>query len=81
MSSRVKKQFMICIDNASAPDLVLSKVYEALPDEAARQTKYVRVVDETGEDYLYPASCFRSIEIPASIRRAIRKNVQVSTAA
>ena len=75
-----KKLFVICTNNTDAPDLVLSKVYEVLPDAAAEKAKHIRVLDESGEDYLYPASYFCAIEIPPAVRRAIRKGLEASAA-
>lgn len=80
MSTQRKKQFVICTKNTGAPDLVLSKVYEVLPDASAERSKHIRVLDESGEDYLYPAGNFCSIEIPPAVRRAIRKGLEASAA-
>ena len=46
------------------------KVYRAVPDSRARIHGQVRVIDESGEDYLFPKSFFAAIKLPASIRRA-----------
>lgn len=56
-------QFAICITD-SEPDLERRKVYQVLPDESAAKENYIRVVDESGEDYLYPARYFVLIELP-----------------
>ncbi len=63
-------RFAICI-TPSEPDLELRKTYKVLPDETAAERNYVRVVDESGEDYLYPASYFVFIEVPAAEERAL----------
>jgi hypothetical protein len=47
------------------------KVYIALPDEAAAKRRLVRVIDESGEDYLYPQRFFAPVELPPSLRRAV----------
>jgi len=58
-------RFAVCIDNvAYADDLKVRTVYQILPDESAARSNYVRVVDETGEDYLYPAELFVMIDVP-----------------
>lgn len=60
----MKPRFAICVDNSAYPvSLELHKVYRVLPDEEAEKDGDLRVVDETGEDYLYPASCFVLIEV------------------
>jgi len=56
-------KFAVCI-NGSEPDLELRKVYKVLPDEAAARDHHLRIIDESGEDYLYPASFFVFVEVP-----------------
>ncbi len=53
-----KNQFALCIKNSDCEDLEKRKLYQILPDEAATQEGYMRVIDESGEDYLYPESYF-----------------------
>ena len=48
------------------------KIYQVLPDAEAAKHKQVRVIDESGEDYLYPQSFFAPIELPQAIRRAVQ---------
>lgn len=67
-----KKRFAVCITD-SEPDLELRKIYQVLPDESAAKNNYVRIVDESGEDYLYPASYFVLIELPQEAERALRR--------
>ena len=62
---------MLCINNDGCDDLEVRKVYEILPDEAAGIDNYVRVIDESGEDYLYPAELFYPIEIAANVRESL----------
>ena len=57
-------RFALCIDNSDCEDLEKRKLYQILPDEAATQEGYMRVVDESGEDYLYPESYFILLELP-----------------
>jgi len=60
--------FAICVsDGGYEDDLKVRTVYRILPDESAARSNYVRIVDETGEDYLYPASCFVRINVPQEI--------------
>jgi hypothetical protein len=58
---------MLCVRNTGCDDLELRKVYRVLPDIAAAEASYLRVVDESGEDYLYPASYFVPVEFAAEI--------------
>ena len=48
----------MCIDNSECEDLELLKVYRILPDSTAEKEGYLRVIDESGEDYLYPEQFF-----------------------
>ena len=65
-------QFAVCIDNAGYPaSLELYKIYRVLPDEEATRNGDIRVIDECGEDYLYLATCFVTIEVPLEVQRAI----------
>ena len=62
------KHFAICIHNGEyAGTLELRKVYEVLEDAGAATRNYMRVIDESGEDYLYPEAWFVSVAVPASV--------------
>ena len=56
--------FALCIENRGADDLEIRKVYRVLRDKVVATTGYVRVVDESGEDYLYPGDYFVFVELP-----------------
>jgi hypothetical protein len=57
--------YVLCIENSGYPEsLEVRKVYAVLPDERADARQYVRVIDETGEDYLYPSKYFVPIQVP-----------------
>ena len=62
--------FAVCIENRGAEDLDVRKIYRVLPDKTAAATGYVRVIDESGEDYLYPADYFVPVELPQKAKRA-----------
>jgi hypothetical protein len=63
---------VVCIDNDGYPaSLEKRKIYVALPDPAAGKRGLIRVIDESGEDYLYPESLFRRIDVPQAVRKAI----------
>lgn len=66
-----KPRFAICVRNEGCEDLKLSKVYRVLADESAAQDNYIRVIDESGEDYLYPADYFVPIALPKEAERAL----------
>lgn len=62
---KTNKLYALCIDNGGYPEsLDVRKVYPVLPDERAAGNDYIRVIDETGEDYLYPAKYFVLVEVP-----------------
>ncbi len=65
-----KTHFALCISSAE-PDLEIRKVYRILPDESAGKSRYLRVIDESGEDYLYPAKYFVLVDVPVKGRRAL----------
>ena len=62
--------FVICInDGGYADDLKVRTIYQVLPDASAARSNYLRIIDETGEDYLYPAGYFMSIELPNEMKQ------------
>ena len=68
-------QFAICVENAEYPvSLELHKIYRVLPDEEAVEDGDLRIIDESGEDYLYPAEYFVIIEVPRQTARALAKS-------
>jgi hypothetical protein len=67
-----KPRFAICIDNADyEASLIVRKIYEVIPDEKAAEDDMLRVIDESGEDYLYHRSLFIVVEFPAEVERAL----------
>jgi hypothetical protein len=70
-----KKQFLLCVRNTGCEDLELRKLYQRLPDSAATREGYVRVVDESGEDYLYPKAYFVAVQLPRQAERALARRV------
>jgi len=62
---RSTQQYLLCIKNDDYPaSLEMRKIYRALPDPVAKGRNFVRVIDESGEDYLYPADYFVAVELP-----------------
>ena len=66
-----KKKYVICVRNEGAEDLEISKVYRILPDARAAKDRHLRIIDESGEDYLYPADYFIPLELPREAERAL----------
>ena len=75
-------RFVVCIENADYPaSLELHKLYRVLPDADAARDGDLRIVDESGEDYLYPAGWFAAIELPARVKSSLlRRSAQVQSA-
>ena len=67
-----KRQLVICVDNSGyEASLERRKIYEAVADSASAKQGLLRVIDESGDDYLYPESMFVEASLPAAIRRAV----------
>jgi hypothetical protein len=65
-------KFAVCVSNAAYPaSLELHKIYRVLPDEDAFEEGDIRVIDESGEDYLYPAEYFVFVELPKSVEKSL----------
>jgi hypothetical protein len=63
---------VLCVNNEAYPaSLEVRKVYRSLPDPAAAAKSFVRVIDESGEDYLYPADHFVAVELPKAVVDAL----------
>jgi hypothetical protein len=67
-----RKEFAVCVQNKGyEASLERRKIYEVLPDSEAAKYKQIRIVDESGEDYLFPATYFAPIELSQTLRRAL----------
>ena len=67
-------QFVICIANKGyAASLELRKIYQVVPDKAASTLHQIRVIDQSGEDYLYPEDFFVPVQLPQSVERAVQR--------
>jgi hypothetical protein len=65
-------QFAVCLGNSgNEASLILGKVYAVLPDPKAAKDELIRIVDESGEDYLFSASQFEVVEFPQAVRRRL----------
>ena len=71
----LKARFAICVDNSEySASLELHKLYRVIPDEDAKKDGDLRIIDESGEDYLYPADYFLLIDIPRSTAQSLNKS-------
>jgi len=72
-------RFAICINNSEYPaSLEVHKLYRVLPDDEAAREGDLRIVDESGEDYLYPAEWFLPADLPGHIETALLASFQPS---
>lgn len=66
------RRLFICIDNQGyEASLERRKIYEAIPDAASARRGLLRIIDESGEDYLYPEAMFVEASLPEAVRRAV----------
>jgi hypothetical protein len=66
-----RPKFAVCIDNEGCDDLQIWKLYRFLPDATAAEEDYLRLVDESGEDYLYPSRRFLIVEFSAPVAKKL----------
>jgi len=72
MAKTQARQLVVCVENEGYPaSLEKRKIYVALRDASADKHDMLRIIDESGEDYLYPKGFFRAIALPQAIRRAV----------
>ena len=70
----VISRFAVCINNSKYPaSLELHKIYRVLPDDDAASEGDLRIIDESGEDYLYPAEWFVPIKLPLKVKTSVLK--------
>jgi hypothetical protein len=68
---RTNEQFALCVENKDTEDLEKRRIYVVLPDKEAEKEGYLRVIDESGEDHLYPASYFVLVQLPTEAQEAL----------
>lgn len=69
-------KFVVCIENKQYPaSLEFGKIYRVMEDKKAKEHKMIRVVDESGEDYLYPENYFVAIQLPQLAEEAFMASV------
>jgi hypothetical protein len=72
MSKAPSKQLVVCVTNEGYPaSLETRKIYVSLRDSAAEKRGLLRIIDESGDDYLYPKTFFRAIALPQSVKKAV----------
>ncbi|OGW04760.1 MAG: hypothetical protein A2889_09495 [Nitrospinae bacterium RIFCSPLOWO2_01_FULL_39_10] len=68
----MKKHFMVCVSNLGyEASLEVRKIYEVLIDQVAERHQQIRVIDESGEDYLYPVDYFAPVRLPAETKEKL----------
>lgn len=71
---KLTKRFAVCINDAGCPgSLEVRKIYRVLDDAEAESHGLLRVIDESGGDYLFPATCFVPVEVPKAAARLFPK--------
>jgi hypothetical protein len=71
---KCEAEFAICVGNKGyAASLELRKIYLVIPDKTAAALHQIRVIDESGEDYLYPDNFFVPVQLPQAVERAVRR--------
>jgi hypothetical protein len=68
---RIRSRFVVCVASEGCDDPQVWKLYRVLPDARAAAEGYVRVVDDSGEDYLYPAGRFVAVQFPPAVQRRL----------
>jgi hypothetical protein len=72
-TSDFQSGFVVCVKNSGYPvSLEVGKIYQTLPDASAGTKGFLRVVDESGEDYLHPRSCFLPVHLSKAIKEALQ---------
>jgi hypothetical protein len=72
MDRKMVKKFVICINNKGHEvSLEKGKVYHVVEDESAAQNNLIRIIDESGEDYLFQSDCFVPIKLPKVVQEAL----------
>ena len=76
--TKAARRFVVCVDAGDYPaSLAQWKIYRLLPDPDARTHRQIRVVDESGEDYLFPSACFKPLRLPPELGRLFPRGARV----
>jgi hypothetical protein len=76
----IQINFAVCLATSEDEDLEVGKVYRILPDAKAAEVSCLRVIDESGEDYLYPAKRFMVLDLPEAERKRLRAVLEADAA-
>ena len=71
--------FALCVEDGGSEDLEARKLYQVLPDREAAREGYILVVDESGEDYMYPSDLFVQVRLPAAVVRRLRGSARAGS--
>src|SRR5262245_23194903 len=66
-------RYVVCVDTGGNHDLQIRRIYEVLADPSAARSNFIRVIDDSGEDYLYQADLFLPFQPTSSLRSALRR--------
>jgi hypothetical protein len=78
---RIEPQFVVCVKNTRyGASLELRKLYQVVPDDGAATHHQLRIIDESGEDYLYPADYFVAVDLPSAAEKAVLRAANLTSA-
>lgn len=69
--------FALCLENSECDDLELNKIYPVVEAEASDPENYLRIIDESEEDYIYPKEMFEVINLPVQVQNRVLENIAV----
>ena len=72
-----RTRFVVCVTNDGCDDLTAWRLYRVMPDEKAAEENYLRIVDDSGEDYLYPAQRFAEVDVPEASEQALLSSARL----
>lgn len=75
---KTQLRFVLCLRNDGCDDLEPRKVYQVVVDPDAAEEGYLRVIDESGEDYLYPADYFVPVELPEAAAKTLARSLSAA---
>ncbi len=69
--NKLPPRFVLCVQTEDDADITLRKVYQVLPDKDAEDEGFLRIIDDSGEDYLYSADLFVTVALPLAAKRRL----------
>ena len=73
--------FALCVEDGGMEDLEVRKLYQVLRDREATREGYIRVVDESGDDYIYPSELFVPVRLPTAVIQQLKRRVRTPATA